>query len=406
MESTIGPEGNLLDPRPESCRQIKIEYPIIDNDQLAKLRHVYDPGFRADPHSDAVRPRRRMATASSDALDDLNRRAAGAVDAGYTILILSDRDADRDARADSEPAGDGRRAPSSGPPGHAHALRARRRDGRRARSASLRAAARLRRRRGQPVPGVRDARRHDPAADSRRRHAREGGQELHQGAQQGHPQGDVQDGHLDAAELLRRADVRSDRPRARRSSTSTSRARRRASAASASTSSPRKCGGGTRRRSRRGRSASTISSGAASTSGGATANTTCSTPTRSSSCSTRRAAASTRSSRSTRGWSTTRAQHLATLRGLLELKTAGDDADSDRRGRAGRGDRQALRHRRDVVRLDQPGSARDAGDRHEPHRRQVEHRRRRRRSGALHARCERRLAAQRRSSRWPRRASA
>ena len=44
MESTIGPEGNLLDPRPESCRQIKIKYPVIDNDQLAKLRHVYDPG--------------------------------------------------------------------------------------------------------------------------------------------------------------------------------------------------------------------------------------------------------------------------------------------------------------------------------------------------------------------------
>ena len=97
--------------------------------------------------------------------------------------------------------------------GHAHALRAGRRDGRRARSAPLRAAARLRRRRGQSVPGVRDARRHDPAAAARRRHAREGGQELHQGAQQGHPQGDVQDGHLDAAELLRRADLRGGRPR-------------------------------------------------------------------------------------------------------------------------------------------------------------------------------------------------
>ena len=48
MESTIGPEGNLLDPRPESCRQIKIKYPVIDNDQLAKLRHVYEPAFRVD----------------------------------------------------------------------------------------------------------------------------------------------------------------------------------------------------------------------------------------------------------------------------------------------------------------------------------------------------------------------
>ena len=47
MESTIGPEGNLLDPRPESCRQIMIKYPVINNDQLGKLRHVYDPGFRA-----------------------------------------------------------------------------------------------------------------------------------------------------------------------------------------------------------------------------------------------------------------------------------------------------------------------------------------------------------------------
>src|SRR4029077_19639914 len=46
MESTIGPEGNLLDPRPESCHQIKITYPVIDNDQVAKLRHLYDPGFR------------------------------------------------------------------------------------------------------------------------------------------------------------------------------------------------------------------------------------------------------------------------------------------------------------------------------------------------------------------------
>ncbi|HEY1912199.1 MAG TPA: glutamate synthase central domain-containing protein, partial [Vicinamibacterales bacterium] len=32
MESTIGPEGNLLEPGPDSCRQIKIKYPIIDND--------------------------------------------------------------------------------------------------------------------------------------------------------------------------------------------------------------------------------------------------------------------------------------------------------------------------------------------------------------------------------------
>ena len=171
MESTIGPEGNLLDPRPESCRQIMIKYPVIDNDQLAKLRHVYDPGFRAirlPMLFDAAQDGHGL----ERALDDLKRRASDAVEAGYTILILSDRDADRV------------RAPipsllaTAGVHHHlvrqgsAHALRAGRRIGRRARSASLRAAARLRRRRGQSVPGVRDARRHDPAADPRRHHAR------------------------------------------------------------------------------------------------------------------------------------------------------------------------------------------------------------------------------------------
>jgi glutamate synthase (ferredoxin) len=94
MESTIGPEGNLLDPRPESCRQITLKYPVIDNDQLGKLRHVYDPGFRAirlPMLFDASQNGKGL----ERALEDLKRRASDAVDAGYTILILSDRDADR-----------------------------------------------------------------------------------------------------------------------------------------------------------------------------------------------------------------------------------------------------------------------------------------------------------------------
>ena len=48
MGSTVGPEGNLLEPRPESCRQIKIDHPVIDNDQLARLRYVYLPGVPID----------------------------------------------------------------------------------------------------------------------------------------------------------------------------------------------------------------------------------------------------------------------------------------------------------------------------------------------------------------------
>jgi glutamate synthase (ferredoxin) len=95
MESTIGPEGNLLDPQPESCHQIKIKYPVIDNDQLAKLRHLYYPGFRCltlpilfDPRLDGP--------GLEWAMEILERRAGDAVAAGYNIIILSDRGADRD----------------------------------------------------------------------------------------------------------------------------------------------------------------------------------------------------------------------------------------------------------------------------------------------------------------------
>ena len=97
MASTVGPEGNLLDPQPESCRQIQITYPVINNDQLAKLRHVYEPGFRSTTLPMLFDPRQGGAGLER-AMEELKKRASDAVEAGYTILILSDRSADR-ARA-------------------------------------------------------------------------------------------------------------------------------------------------------------------------------------------------------------------------------------------------------------------------------------------------------------------
>jgi glutamate synthase (ferredoxin) len=94
MESTVGPEGNLLDPRPESCRQIKIKYPVIDNEQLARLRHVYEPAFRSTTLSMVFDPSKGGAGLER-ALEELKQRASDAVAAGYTIVILSDRAADR-----------------------------------------------------------------------------------------------------------------------------------------------------------------------------------------------------------------------------------------------------------------------------------------------------------------------
>jgi glutamate synthase (NADPH/NADH) large chain len=95
MESTVGPEGNLLEARPESCRQIKIKYPIIDNDQLAKLRYVYEPAFKSITLP-MLYDARKGGRGLSAAMDRLKKSASDAVAAGYTIVILSDRGADRD----------------------------------------------------------------------------------------------------------------------------------------------------------------------------------------------------------------------------------------------------------------------------------------------------------------------
>jgi glutamate synthase domain-containing protein 2/glutamate synthase domain-containing protein 1/glutamate synthase domain-containing protein 3 len=90
MESTIGPERNLLRPEPESCRQISVRYPIIDNSQLAKLRHIRLKGFSAVTLPMLFRAA-DGAAGLERALEELNTQASEAVNSGYTILILSDR---------------------------------------------------------------------------------------------------------------------------------------------------------------------------------------------------------------------------------------------------------------------------------------------------------------------------
>jgi glutamate synthase domain-containing protein 2/glutamate synthase domain-containing protein 1/glutamate synthase domain-containing protein 3 len=95
MGSTIGPEGNLLDPRPESCRQIALKYPVIDNDQMARLRHIYEPEFKSIALPILFDPR-KGGRGLERALEELKVRASHAVASGYTILILSDRGADRE----------------------------------------------------------------------------------------------------------------------------------------------------------------------------------------------------------------------------------------------------------------------------------------------------------------------
>jgi glutamate synthase (ferredoxin) len=93
MESTIGPERNLLKAEPESCHQIAIRYPILNNHELAKLRHITTHGFRS-----VTLPMRFPVAEGGKglerALEQLCKKASQAIQRGYTILILSDRGVD------------------------------------------------------------------------------------------------------------------------------------------------------------------------------------------------------------------------------------------------------------------------------------------------------------------------
>ncbi|HTX54375.1 MAG TPA: glutamate synthase large subunit [Candidatus Baltobacteraceae bacterium] len=93
MASTIGPERNLLKAEPESCHQIAIPYPILSNEETAKLKEITSRGFRSITLP-MLFPVAEGAAGLRKALDDLCRKVAQAIERGYTIIVLSDRGVD------------------------------------------------------------------------------------------------------------------------------------------------------------------------------------------------------------------------------------------------------------------------------------------------------------------------
>jgi glutamate synthase (ferredoxin) len=93
IESTLGPRGNLLEAEPEACRQIKIARPVLDDSELARLRHSTHPAFRSITLP-MLYPPQEGGRGLERALEDLQQRATTAIRDGYTVLILSDRGVD------------------------------------------------------------------------------------------------------------------------------------------------------------------------------------------------------------------------------------------------------------------------------------------------------------------------
>ena len=95
LASTIGAEGNLLDSQPDACHQIALPFPILDNDELAKLIHIDDDGDRPEFEARVIAGFYRVAgggTALREALDRVRAEVSAAIDEGVRIIVLSDRD--------------------------------------------------------------------------------------------------------------------------------------------------------------------------------------------------------------------------------------------------------------------------------------------------------------------------
>jgi glutamate synthase (NADPH/NADH) large chain len=99
LVGSIGPEHNLLNPGPASCRQIIVPRPVLDNDELAKIWHVNADGDLPGFQCTLIDGRYRVfggGEALAAALERVRRECSQAIDAGARILILSDRDCDAD----------------------------------------------------------------------------------------------------------------------------------------------------------------------------------------------------------------------------------------------------------------------------------------------------------------------
>ncbi|MBV9096052.1 MAG: glutamate synthase subunit alpha, partial [Streptosporangiaceae bacterium] len=94
LSVTVGPEQNLLQPAPASCRQIVLPFPVITDADLAKIMHVNDdgnlPGFAAyvvdgryDPRGGGPGLRARLAEVCAE--------VSAAITGGARLIVLSDR---------------------------------------------------------------------------------------------------------------------------------------------------------------------------------------------------------------------------------------------------------------------------------------------------------------------------
>ncbi len=95
LDAVIGPEPNLLDDTPEHARKLVLGFPVIDNDQLAKIVNIGK--YRGNHGFSAVKVRGLYdvsggGEALRQRLEEIFAEVDAAIESGVSFIVLSDRD--------------------------------------------------------------------------------------------------------------------------------------------------------------------------------------------------------------------------------------------------------------------------------------------------------------------------
>lgn len=95
LASYIGPEKNVLEETMAHSHKLRVKHPILSNEELEKIRNINSAGFKAKTiytFFDAASGRDGF----KGALDRICYESEYAIEQGYSFIILSDRNTDRD----------------------------------------------------------------------------------------------------------------------------------------------------------------------------------------------------------------------------------------------------------------------------------------------------------------------
>ena len=95
-ETRLGSEGNLLHPQPSACRRVELKWPVLTNEEFAKIRRMELPGFKIGvlPILFRVTRGERGLAKSMEELSAMARRMIEEDE--VNVIILSDRGVTRD----------------------------------------------------------------------------------------------------------------------------------------------------------------------------------------------------------------------------------------------------------------------------------------------------------------------